>query len=119
MTDFEHDSKEKEDIIIESVEDSQDLEELNKKNEITSLLLKQAQKTKSFLEQIDLEKTESEMGILKDDYKCLVHRGPIKGDAYICPGCFTLYCVKCAKALKSKDEKCWSCNAEISFPEST
>ncbi len=32
---------------------------------------------------------------------------------YICPGCDTYYCYKCAQTLKTGGEKCWACEAEI------
>jgi len=64
-------------------------------------------------EKKELEKTESEMDIEKKVVLCVVHRGPIVGNIYLCPDCMTYYCVKCAKALKEKDESCWSCGREI------
>ena len=36
------------------------------------------------------------------EFFCIVHRGPIEGDNYLCPHCKTFYCVKCATALKEK-----------------
>ncbi|MHA2101008.1 MAG: NosD domain-containing protein, partial [Candidatus Kariarchaeaceae archaeon] len=55
-------------------------------------------------------KTEAEMGIEKQQFVCIVHKGPIVGaNVYICPGCQAIYCTKCATALKDKGEHCWSC----------
>ena len=64
-------------------------------------------------EKKEVEKTESEMEIEKKEVVCVVHRGPIVGNIYLCPKCMTYYCVKCAKALKEKDEACWSCGEDI------
>jgi len=64
-------------------------------------------------EKKEVEKTESEMEIEKKEVLCVVHRGPIVGNIYLCPDCMTYYCVKCAKALKEKGEACWSCEKEI------
>ena len=72
-----------------------------------------AKEVLSETEKKELEKTESEMDIEKKEVLCVVHRGPIVGNIYLCPDCMTYYCVKCAKALKEKDESCWSCGREI------
>lgn len=64
-------------------------------------------------EKKELEKTESEVGVEKKEILCIVHKGPIDGTVYICPGCKSYYCYKCANALKEKGEKCWSCDAEL------
>ena len=61
----------------------------------------------------DLEKTEKEVGVEEQEFICVVHKGPILGDNYLCPHCKTFYCVKCAQALKAKGEKCWSCGKEL------
>jgi len=63
--------------------------------------------------QRELEKIESEINIEKQKFTCIVHRGTIRGAIYLCPTCETLYCNRCAQALKDKNEKCWSCNHEI------
>lgn len=70
-------------------------------------------------EKAELKKTESEIGIKKPEYVCLVHRGEIVGDVYICPTCQSLYCPKCAKSLKVKGETCWSCHNELSIAVSS
>ncbi len=64
-------------------------------------------------ERREVEKTESEMGVDKQQFICIVHKGPIIGANYLCPHCQTFYCVKCAKTLKEKGEKCWSCDKDI------
>lgn len=67
-------------------------------------------------EREELEKIEAEMKIEKKKYFCIVHKGPIKEDnIYLCPNCDTFYCVRCARALKEKGEKCWSCDSEITI----
>ena len=65
-------------------------------------------------EKRELAKTEAEMGIEKDKFICVVHKGPIKGDnIYLCPTCETFYCRNCAKVLKDKGEHCWNCEHEF------
>ncbi len=44
---------------------------------------------------------------------CIVHRGDITGDMYLCPECKALYCQRCAKVLKANKDACWSCTSEI------
>jgi hypothetical protein len=65
------------------------------------------------LKKEELEKTESEMKIEKNDPICVVHKGKITGTIYLCPECNTSYCLKCAKTLKNKGEGCWNCGREI------
>ena len=65
-------------------------------------------------EKRELERTEAEMGIEKDKFVSVVHKGPIKGDnIYLCPTCETFYCRNCAKVLKDKGESCWTCEHEF------
>jgi len=64
-------------------------------------------------EKKELEKTESEVDVEEKEIMCIVHKGTIDGTVYICPNCKTYYCLKCANALKEKNEKCWSCDNEI------
>ncbi|TXT67381.1 MAG: hypothetical protein BAJALOKI1v1_110037 [Promethearchaeota archaeon] len=62
----------------------------------------------------ELHKTESEMNIETQKIKCLVHRGSIVGtNIYICPNCQAFYCLKCVKALKKNNERCWACDYEL------
>jgi parallel beta-helix repeat protein len=63
----------------------------------------------------EIDETEAELGIEKQQFTCIVHKGPIEGDNYLCPNCNTFYCVKCALVLKEKGEKCWSCDNEITI----
>ncbi len=65
-------------------------------------------------EKKELQKTEKEVAVKKEDFICIVHKGAIQGDdIYLCPYCHTLYCTKCAKTLKENGESCWSCGSEI------
>ena len=75
----------------------------------------QQQLTQAELEEI--KKTESEMDIEKQKVTCIVHKGPIEGNLYLCPHCKTFYCAKCAKTLKEKGEECWSCGKELDKPK--
>lgn len=59
------------------------------------------------------EATEKEVGVQKQEFTCVVHKGPITGANFLCPSCGTFYCMKCAKALKKNGEKCWTCGAEL------
>jgi len=63
----------------------------------------------------ELRQTESEVAIDKKSFICVVHKGSIDGELYLCPHCHTFYCEKCAKALKLKNEKCWSCDRKITI----
>ncbi len=59
-------------------------------------------------------KTESEVKVEKDQFICIVHKGPVSGEnVYLCPKCNSIYCKKCARTLKEKGEDCWSCGKEI------
>ncbi len=60
-----------------------------------------------------LDKTELEVEVEEREFKCIVHKGPIIGANYLCPSCKAFYCVRCAQALKERNEGCWSCNSEI------
>jgi hypothetical protein len=57
--------------------------------------------------------TESEVGVQKQEFICVVHKGPITGANFLCPKCGTFYCMACAMALKKNGEKCWTCGAEL------
>ncbi|MEX2681693.1 MAG: hypothetical protein Q6373_008835 [Candidatus Sigynarchaeota archaeon] len=61
----------------------------------------------------ELQQTEAEVTTFKEKKICLVHKGPVAGNIYLCPQCDALYCVKCAGALKQAGEKCWQCGAPI------
>ncbi|MFX1236078.1 MAG: hypothetical protein ACFFAS_04095 [Promethearchaeota archaeon] len=69
---------------------------------------------------IDIEKlekerkeTEAEFSVEKPKYTCLVHKGQIEGDVYLCPHCQSFYCQKCVKVLKDNGDNCWSCGLEL------
>ncbi len=64
-------------------------------------------------EKEELKKTEAEVDVETKKFTCVVHRGTITGNVYICPSCQSIYCYRCAKVLKIKGEPCWSCNKEI------
>jgi hypothetical protein len=64
-------------------------------------------------EKMELEMTASEVDVQKSKIMCLVHRGDIVGDIYVCPNCQSFYCQRCARILKTKEENCWTCNNEI------
>jgi hypothetical protein len=52
-------------------------------------------------------KTEHEVVVERE--RCLVCDKVLVGTTYICPGCETKYCIRCAKELSSKGETCWKC----------
>ena len=58
-------------------------------------------------------KTDDDIQIDEDPMLCLVHRGNISGEVYVCPKCKSFYCKKCASVLMVKGEQCWSCGKEI------
>ncbi|MFX1237804.1 MAG: NosD domain-containing protein [Promethearchaeota archaeon] len=64
-------------------------------------------------EKEELEKTESELNIQEEEFKCLVHKGIIRRNVYICPYCRAFYCRDCVKALLDKGEKCWACHNDF------
>ncbi|MHA1149917.1 MAG: hypothetical protein ACTSR8_16900 [Promethearchaeota archaeon] len=74
---------------------------------VADMLLTQVFKSKAMLE---LVQTQEEVKISDDEFICIVHKGVIRGGAYICPHCRALYCFKCANALKQQGETCWSCH---------
>jgi parallel beta-helix repeat protein len=53
--------------------------------------------------------TKGDIAVFKEKHFCLVHKGPIEGLTFICPTCFTFYCIKCYQALSNIDNTCWSC----------
>jgi len=61
--------------------------------------------------------TEEEVSISKEKKICLVCKGKLsRHNIYICPGCDTFYCQKCAYALENLENACWVC--ETPFDES-
>jgi len=63
----------------------------------------------------EVRRTELELDIEKPKFICIVHKGPIDGEIYLCPHCHTFYCEKCAKTLKLQDERCWACGNKITI----
>ncbi|MHA1682632.1 MAG: hypothetical protein ACTSUE_16965 [Promethearchaeota archaeon] len=66
----------------------------------------------------ELKQTESEVSAQLDVKTCIVHKGPIKGTNYSCPGCSVFYCLKCAQSLADKGEMCWSCGRPLELEDS-
>jgi len=60
--------------------------------------------------------TEEEVSISKERKICLVCKTRVsRHNIYICPGCDTLYCEKCAHTLEGMENACWAC--ETAFNE--
>jgi uncharacterized protein YpmB len=59
--------------------------------------------------------TEEEVALYKEKKICLVCKGHVSRLSYICPGCDSLYCVKCSNALSDLENTCWVC--ETPFDE--
>jgi hypothetical protein len=58
--------------------------------------------------------TEEEVSISKEKKICLVCKGKLSGyNIFICPGCDTMYCTTCVRALESLENACWVCNDPI------
>ena len=76
--------------------------------------LKESPKALTAEERAELAKTEKEVGVAKQKFICLVHRGSLHGSTiYLCKHCDSFYCERCAKVLKLKGESCWTCGNEI------
>jgi len=61
----------------------------------------------------EMARTESEMEFENFKLICLVHKGEITRNIYVCPSCQSFYCDRCARVLKLKGEKCWYCKEEM------
>ncbi|MHA2391926.1 MAG: hypothetical protein ACXAEX_08140 [Promethearchaeota archaeon] len=46
---------------------------------------------------------------------CLLHKGTIQGDTYICPSCKTKYCMQCAKRAEQEVGLCVKCKSLITL----
>ena len=57
--------------------------------------------------------TEEEVSISKEKKICLVCKGKVLGNAYICTGCETFYCMKCSEAISNLENACWACDEPI------
>ncbi len=64
--------------------------------------------------QVD-ETTEEQTDVYIKKDNCIVCNKPVEGTSYICPGCGTKYCIRCAIALNERDEECWMCNRSLQF----
>ncbi|TXT63590.1 MAG: conserved membrane protein of unknown function [Promethearchaeota archaeon] len=54
---------------------------------------------------------EDDLTLFKERRICLVCKGNATGfNAYVCPECGALYCLKCAKVLSNIENMCWVCN---------
>ena len=60
--------------------------------------------------------TEEEVSVAKEKKICLVCKGKLARNMYICPECDTFYCSKCTDALTNLENACWVC--ETPFDES-
>ncbi|MBN1800905.1 MAG: hypothetical protein JW891_05320 [Candidatus Lokiarchaeota archaeon] len=58
----------------------------------------------------ELRHTESELDIQEPELLCVVHKGPIRAETYVCPHCKAFYCRNCLDALKNRGETCWVCH---------
>ncbi|MFX0101065.1 MAG: hypothetical protein ACFFCS_15935 [Candidatus Hodarchaeota archaeon] len=54
--------------------------------------------------------TEEEISVSKEKQICLVCKGEISRENYVCPNCKAFYCERCTNALKDLENACWSCN---------
>ncbi len=57
--------------------------------------------------------TEEEVSVSKEKKICLVCKGKIAGDNYICPDCNAFYCFKCKSALINMENACWACDTAL------
>ncbi len=49
------------------------------------------------------------------EVKCITCKSPIKATAYICPGCATMYCIRCAIMHSERKERCLKCGMQMQF----
>jgi hypothetical protein len=57
---------------------------------------------------------DEDLTLYKERRICLVCKGDATGfNAYVCPVCGALYCLKCAKALSNMENRCWVCDCII------
>jgi hypothetical protein len=57
--------------------------------------------------------TEEEVSISKEKKICLVCKGKVLGNTYICTECEAFYCMKCSQAISNSENACWACNSPI------
>ena len=62
--------------------------------------------------------TEEEVSISIERKICLVCKGEVSRNIYICPECKTFYCRKCSESLIMMENACWVCNSpfDVSLP---
>ncbi|MFX1382486.1 MAG: hypothetical protein ACFFBP_08560 [Promethearchaeota archaeon] len=65
----------------------------------------------------EIGKTEKEIEIEKEIDRCIVHKGHIKGLSYVCPKCYSKYCINCAQAFEERNEPCWVCKTPINLKQ--
>nr|MDO8114461.1 hypothetical protein [Candidatus Sigynarchaeota archaeon] len=73
---------------------------------------KKEEEEEAIVRQVD-KKVEKELAVQKVKQFCIVCNVALKGTAYICPTCDTKYCIRCAKALSERKERCWTCRKPI------
>ncbi len=64
--------------------------------------------------------SEEEISVSKERKTCLVCKGNLaRNNIYLCPGCNTLYCIKCSDTLTTLENECWVCELpfDISKPQ--
>ncbi|MFX0103100.1 MAG: hypothetical protein ACFFCS_26275 [Candidatus Hodarchaeota archaeon] len=57
--------------------------------------------------------TDEEVSVSKEKKICLVCKGEISRLNYLCPGCYSFYCVRCKEALSNLENTCWACFTPI------
>lgn len=57
--------------------------------------------------------TEEEVIYHRERKICLVCKGKLLREIYLCPECDALYCTKCSEAISSLENACWSCLTPI------
>ncbi len=54
--------------------------------------------------------TEEEIMVSKEKRICVVCKGKLERNMYICPDCNTFYCNKCSDSLADLENACWVCD---------
>ncbi len=57
--------------------------------------------------------TEEEVSISKEKKICLMCKGKVGGNIFMCTDCGTFYCQKCSEALSNLENACWACDTQI------
>ncbi len=75
---------------------------------------KQLMETPMFMDDLKAQEvSDDDVAVFKERRICLVHKGPIEGYIFMCPGCDAFYCVKCVDALIEIENFCWSCSVPL------